>query len=137
MDVIELNKSVDEFIRFLNFAYSFYKKTNTLFYISDKDYFINIIVNSDKELTINHFDKKQFDEKTEDYDYDLYFDITERLLVKLYKEGVGVKEIFSHVRSGEIKTNNFGIFKFYNFMKNFDFSPDKWNSFVKFSKSNK
>lgn len=131
---IEINKSVKEFINFLKFTYSFNKKTNTLFYICDKDYFINILINDDKELTIKHFDKKHFDELTDDYNYDLYFDITEKLLVKLYKEGIGVKDLLGYIRSGEIKSNNFGIFKFYSFMKNFDFSPDAWKKFVKSNK---
>ena len=129
----KLNKTVDEFINFLKFSYKFYKKTNTLFYISDKDYFINIIVNDNKELVIKHFTKKDFDDKTDDYNYDLYFDITENLLIKLYKSGVGIKELFGYLRTGEIKSNNFGVFKFYSFMKNFDFSPESW---VLFSKSN-
>lgn len=126
-----MNNSVNEFINFLKFSYKYYKKTNTLFYISDKEYFINIIVDEQKKLTILNFDKKHFDEFEKDYNYDLYFDITEILLVKLYQQGVSITELFSHIRNNDIKTNNFGVFKFYAFMKNFDFSANSWNNFFK------
>lgn len=126
-----IDKSIEEFINFLKFTYIFSKKTNTLFYICDKDYFINIIINDNKDLIIKTFDKKHFDELTYDYNYDLYFDINEKLLVKLYKNGVGIKDLFSYLKTGEIKSNNFGIFKFYAFMKNFDFSPNSWKKFIK------
>ena len=127
----EINKTIDEFIRFLKFTYLFNKKTKTIFYISDKNYFINIIVNDNKELIIKHFNKDYFNEKIKDYNYDLYFDITENLLIKLYKEGVSIKELLYYIKNGKIKTNNFGIFKFYSFMKNFNFSIDSWQKFIK------
>lgn len=123
------NKDIKEFLNFLNFSFKFYKKTNTLFYISDKKYFINIIVDNEGILEINTFVKKKIDICTNNYN--LYFDITEKLLVKLYKNGVSIKDLIIYLKRGDIISNNFGFFKFYSFIKNFDFSSEKWDLFIK------
>lgn len=128
---MNISKKVYEFIYFLEYSFSFYKITNTLFYISDKKYFINIVVNNEQKLNVHYFDKDEFDKITNDYNYDLYFDISEKLLVKLYQTGVSLKELFIYLKNDDIKCNNFGIFKFYAFIKNFNFSPEKWFLFIK------
>ena len=124
-----MNNSIKEFINYLKFSYNFNKISNGLFYIYDKNYYINIIIDKNKKLFINIFNEEK------NINYDLYVKINEKLLINLYKEGVGIKELLINVKKGNIKINKIGVFKFYGFMKNFNLCPETWDNFIK--KNNK
>lgn len=124
-----MNVHVKELLDYLEYSFEYYNNQNVFFKVKDK-YLINIHIHN-KNINISKYEL--------DYSIinsDLILSITEDLLVELYKNGITLSNLLKKIKDGSIKTEKFKLYKFITFVKNFDFSPDKWNEFIIFYKKN-
>lgn len=119
---LNIHNSIIQLTDYLKFSFKYYNKNNIIFYVNDKNYYINI--NISKNIDIS------FIQDISDIKYNILFELDEKLLITLYNSGVNIKDLVLYIKNNKIKTNNFNIFKFYSFIKNFDFSQNKWNEFL-------
>jgi len=49
----------------------------------------------------------------------------------MYNTGITISELIKQIKNGTIKSEKIKIYKLYNFLKNFNLSPEKWEEFYK------
>lgn len=121
------NNNVMTIINFLIFSFNYNNKQNIYFKIINNDniflYQIYFDINQNKSfLTISKDDI--------DINNNIII-LNEDLLIELYLENASLFKIIKSYFQGKIKSINVSVNNFKNFMKNFDFSKEKWDEYYK------